>query len=135
MIAYAVSGSMGEKNAAAHNDPSFHGMYGVNLAIMLREGTVGEIGGLDKITAHKNFLAMNKPGFDVGDIVCPEYIGTLSQTFTRIHLVGESFENLKNTIQFVFDTIKIKDTDGNSMLYTQFDYEVLDAWNRREAGF
>lgn len=128
MIEYAVTGSMGEKIVAQWSDPSFHGMYAANLVLMLREGEIGSISGVEKVMEHKNIVAMNAPSFAVGSVIRPEYIGTLLQTFTRFHLVGEDFEDLKAAINYIFDTVQILDTNGNNMLYSQFDHAALDAW-------
>ena len=85
-------------------------------------GTIAKIEGLDdmlKLPCVTDFIQY----YDVGDTVKPEYIGTLSQHFGRLSMLGSSHEEILEAVRFINRILKITDTEGNEMHTMRFDPE------------
>lgn len=120
MIRYALGGPMATKEEITRIDPFMHNHYVGSLAIPLKDGTIGSISGISQIKRDRRVLDFAQYYFN-GGIVKPEYIGTLSQHFCRVKLITDSIDEYKNLVNWIQDTIQIRDIEGKNMLYRRFD--------------
>ncbi len=116
MIQYAVSGQFGESNEVKDkDDPYFNGKYACNLAVMLLPGVINKIEGFEELSLIDGIVNISMPKI-CGDVIKESDIGTLNQTFTRMHLICDSKNEIKSVIKQVFDLLRITDQNKESMI-------------------
>lgn len=116
MIEYAAGGSFGPNGEAEQkDDPYLKGKYACNLAIVLKPGKIAAIDGLERIGANPAVANVGSH-LMVGDVICDEYVGTLLQTFMRIHVICDSKDELNSTVKFVYENLSVTDADGREMI-------------------
>lgn len=120
-LRYALTGKFDGWDLKEYDNPKFKNPACV-LVILLKNGTLGKVTGLDEVLSHKNI-------FDIvqfkqeGDVLAAQ--GTLNQVFARVYCAAETEEKLKDTITFVKKTLKITDTDGKNMILNLFDEDEV----------
>lgn len=122
LINFALTGSEGDIDLATQDDPFFRGKWAATLWILLREGTIARIDGLDEAEKDSRVVADIRRLYE-GDRVLPEWIGTEKQVMTRLYLVCESKQELAGTLKEYMDKIRVYDADGNSMALHGFDVD------------
>ena len=122
LINFALTGSEGNIDLSQQDDPYFRGKWGATLWILLREGKIAKIEGMDGIENDKRVVANIRRLYE-GDTVLPEWIGTEKQVMTRIYLVCDSKQSLADTLKEYMAKIRIYDTDGNAMALHGFDVD------------
>lgn len=120
MIRYALGGPMATEEEIQKIDPYMHGHYVGSLTVPLREGEISFIEGVDEVKSNRNVMGFAQY-YEVGNTVRPEYIGTLSQHFCRVKMMTDSIDEYKGMVDWIQNTIKVLDSDGNSMIYGRFD--------------
>ncbi len=123
MIHFALTGSMGEPNIRQKINPKFKNWY-ATLSILANPGIVGKVEGLDKVKAYPEVVGVT-PWYWEGDEIKQEYSGTLLQTLVRISLKGETKEQLADSIEKIYQTVKACDQSGNNMLLHQRSREEV----------
>jgi hypothetical protein len=88
----------------------------------LRPGTIASIEGMDAIKAHPCVIAAF-PRFAVGDIIKPTH--NVNQRFCEIDLVCGSDEEMKAVADWIYETLVIRDKQGNNMVVSKFDTNRL----------
>ena len=122
LINFALTGSEGNIDLSRQDDPYFRGKWAATLWILLREGKIAKIEGMDGIENDKRVVANIRRLYE-GDTVLPEWIGTEKQVMTRIYLVCDSKQSLADTLKEYMAKIRIYDTDGNAMALHGFDVD------------
>ena len=84
LIRFALTGSEGEIDLSEQDDPYFRGRWAATLWVLLREGTIANIDGLEDIGSDSRVVA-NIQRLSEGDAVRPEWIGTEKQVNTPRH--------------------------------------------------
>lgn len=62
--------------------------------------------------------------FAVGDTIAETH--NVNQRFCEIDIVCENKESLKNTVSWIYDTLKITDEKGEDMIVSRFDTSVFN---------
>lgn len=119
LIHHAVTDTMGEENKMYLEDPYFKGKKACNGVIFLKKGKIMGISDIDDILNIDGMVNFTQLKF-VGDEVTENDIGTLNQSFARIHIVGDSVDTLLEIINEVFDKLTVYDENGNNMLIDTF---------------
>ena len=114
LINFAFSGKMDDKDIAEMADPDFQ-QRACCLVPSLRGGKISSIEGLDFIRGMKECVNITQ-FYQVGETVPPSVIGNLGQSFARIHLVGNSFDEIKNAIKNVDEKLKVTSDEGEEMI-------------------
>lgn len=114
LINYAISGKMYDKKIVDKANPSFD-RCACGLVICLKEGVIGEIIGLEKISKLKECVNITQFYYK-GDVVEKSVIGNLGQSFARIHLVADNFKNLYKAINLVNNTLSVRNISGEEMI-------------------
>ncbi len=88
----------------------------------LAKGKIAKIEGLDKIRQRKEVVAVFER-FGVGD----EIFATrnVNQRFCEIDLVCNSNQEMKEVVDYIYDTLKIFDENGKDMLISKFDTNLF----------
>ncbi len=116
-VRYALTGNFGPWDIKQYDNPYFKKPACV-LVILLGNGTIASIDGIDKIKANESYLDMIQLK-NVGDKL--ESKGTLNQVFARIYLCNYTKEALEKSISDIKKSLKIIDTNGNNMILNLFD--------------
>lgn len=121
LVHHSLSGKMKGWDLEKDDTPLFE-KYACILSPILKPGKIKNIVGLDKVSeidGVTRIVAVN----NVGDIVGS--VGTLRQLLTRIYLVADTIEELKNKIDQIQKTLKVFDENDDSMLLDSFDTTIL----------
>ena len=115
LCSYALSGDVGEPNFVSKNDVYFRGFRVLTVWVILRQGTIGRIVGLDRLQQMEGVLAI-QTRFKQGDVVTSEMIGTERQVLARIHIKGHSVFDLRNKLARLREIFLVQDVDGQDMV-------------------
>ena len=75
LVNFALTGSMGEFNLNAVNNPSFQNLYTTTIWFLLCEGEISKVKGINELNAHPNVIRIIQRLF-VGDVVSKDMVGT-----------------------------------------------------------
>lgn len=103
-----------------HFDDSYMPHPSCNLPILMHSGTIAEIRGMEEILALPEILnaVVNRKE---GDTVAPT--GSYAQMFGRFTIVADSSAQLNRAIDFIYDTLEIRSTEGDDMVLVRFHPE------------
>lgn len=121
LLNFALTGSMGE-SVRFKADPYLHGKYGCKLSPLVKTGKIVKLNGLDEIKQLKCVVSVN-PSYREGETV--DGYGTLKQIICRFFIVSDTKEELKETIEKIYSLLEVLDENGNSMLLTPFDTNIV----------
>lgn len=119
MINYALTGSMSdfpiiEKDNARFRHPC------CNYYVGLKAGTVAKMGGVDEVRAMDGVLNVTVMCHE-GEVI--HETNALERVCLRIHVVGETPEELANNLVKISETLQIISTDGEEMQLEHLTYE------------
>jgi biotin carboxylase len=129
LINYALTGVFGDDDFSEKNDYMMQGKAACSVWILLKDGKIESIEGLDAIKSHKNVNFIVER-FKVGDTVKKEFVGTERQVLFRIYTAGDSIFEINQTIEDIKNTLKVTDSEGNDMVI-----EWLKPWNTNDYTF
>lgn len=121
LLNFALTGSMGE-SMKAKADPYLKGKFGCKLSPLVKVGKIAKLKGLDEIKKLKGVVSVN-PSYREGETV--DGYGTLKQIICRFFIVSNTKEELKETIERIYDKLVVIDESGNSMLLTPFNTSTI----------
>ena len=122
LIRFALTGSEGAVNLEIDDDTSLRGKWASTLWILLKQGHIAKIEGMDDINNDPRIVA-NIQRLHEGDDVAPEWIGNEKQVLTRIYLVCDSKEELAECLKEYQSKIKVYDENGNNLVLKGFDVD------------
>jgi len=122
LIHFAFTGIMGDKVISEVADPTLHGKWACKLSPLVRVGRINKLIGIDKIKSFPDVISIN-PSYNEGDIVVGQ--GTLKQIICRFFIVSATREQLKKTIDNIYREFNVLDHQGNSMLLSCFDTDII----------
>lgn len=122
MIDYSLNNSL-EKYELIKISPFSSNKY-FSLAILIREGQISRITGLDTIKNNNNILdiVILRPE---GDIISSNQIGTLAQVAIRIFGTYNNINELYNIVNFVYLYLQICDSYNENMIISSFNLKDL----------
>ncbi len=120
LINFALTGEMCDASTALRIDPRMGGGAACSFAILLRQGTVTRIEGLEALHNNPKVIDITQYYFE-GMEVEPRDIGNVGQMFARITTIGESREDLEHTVRMIQETLRIYDQFGENMFLKSFD--------------
>jgi hypothetical protein len=120
-LRYAITGQFDGYNLDKLNQPRFNKPH-FALVVLLKNGIISKIEGLEDVLSHK----------DVFDIVQFKHLndklanaGTLDQVFARIFMRSDNIDSLLESIDYVINTLKIYDENGDNMILQFFDTRII----------
>lgn len=123
LIEFALTGSVSEDSLSlTDQDIWLCGKTAAQVLPTLRAGVIGSIQGLEEIRQHPNVVGVF-PRFRLGDEIKETH--NVNQRFCEIDLVCASNRETAETIRWVYDTLKITDTDGQNMIVSSFDPDLF----------
>lgn len=128
LIRYSLTGSMGDDNEIAQIEKPGFDKIGFQLPILLTQGKISSIVGMDEIAAMENVFFINTR-MQIGD-VCDKS-ADFSQIFCRIHMCFDDANTLAETVEKIYSTIDVLDEKGNSMVIGRLDTEKWKSTNLR----
>ncbi len=120
LIRFSLSGGMCDFEEISKIDPSFTGKTACGLVLLSKTGTVSQISGIDEIYKMSDVINITQYLHE-GDIIPENLAGTLGQTFARIHIVSNTYEDFVKTVEAIKNKLSVVDKNQNSM--------ILDTYN------
>ena len=124
LIRFALTGSEGDIDLQKEDDVRLRGCYASSLWVLLKEGKIGKIKGLED-TKTDSRIVENIQRLHEGTIVEPSWIGTEKQVLTRLYIVCDSAEELRKCIAEYEEKIEVLDENGNNMILEWLNPDVL----------
>lgn len=124
LLKFALRGNMGE-SVKMKADPYLHGKYGCKLSPLVKTGKIVRLDGLETIRQMKGVVSIN-PSYRQGEIV--DGYGTLKQIVCRFFIVSNTKEEMKETIEEINRTLLVLDENGESMLLTPFNANIIEEY-------
>lgn len=121
MINFALTGKMSEEELSKKANP-LTSKYGCKLSPLVKLGQIAKLEGLEKIAQLPGVVSVN-PSYRDMDTVTG--YGTLKQIACRFFIVADTKEELKERIDLLMQYYDVVDADGNSMLLTPFDTDII----------
>ncbi len=122
MVNYALTGKMADFSIAERDNP-FITVPCVNLYIALKPGTITVFDGVDEVRKIPGVLNVTEL-FGLGEVV--EKTGSLNQVCIRMHVTGESRKAINKTLKQIYDTLNIRDENGDDMVLEKYSFPSED---------
>lgn len=123
MISYALTGAMFKNSIKNVLQPNYK-YFGCNITYLAKPGKLGEVKGLDRISALDGVLDLVQT-YKEGDIIPESAIGTLKQVILRVFVTSKTKKDLACLIDKIHGIIKVISNNGEDMLLDVFDTQEL----------
>ncbi len=120
LIRFALTGSEGDLDLAKADDTYLRGKWAATVWFLLKQGKIATIRGFEDIDNDPRVVANIQRLYE-GQEVPQEWIGNEKQVLTRLYLVCNSKEELRDAINEYQSKVKVFDDKGNNMLLKGFD--------------
>ncbi len=117
MIRLALGEDIGEYDTPLLDIDAFR-YPSVNLAVILKPGTIARIEGLQKVYQIDEVISYNLTHAE-RDVI--QASGNYSHMLIRINMVAKTYEKLRTAVHNAGTYIKVTDEDGKDMLVTWFE--------------
>lgn len=124
LIRFALTGSEGDVNLRDQDDATFHGKAAATLWVLLKQGKISKIYGLEDVKNDSRIVA-NVQRLYAGMTVEESFLGNEKQVMTRLYILCESREELSQCIREYEEKIKVYDEDGNDMILEWLDPDIV----------
>lgn len=122
LIRYSLTGSMGDdRYIAAIENPRF-GKIGFQLPILLKNGVITKISGLDKVKKLKEVIHLYQNHIE-SDVMTRT--ADFSQILCRIHMVSDNVENIRESVAYIYDNLKVMDENGENMVICKLEINKI----------
>ena len=122
LIRFALTGSEGQLNLKEADDPMLRGKWASTVWFLLKQGKIAKIEGFENIE-NDSRVVQNVQRLYEGQEVPTEWIGNEKQVLTRLYLVCDSKEQLRDAIKEYQNKVKVYDENGNNMLLKGFNVD------------
>ena len=123
LVRFAITGQFSGWNISTYDNPNFKNVY-CSLNILIQPDTVAKIEGLETTKALPqvtNFTQM----MEIGESV--KLPGTVQQILFKFSLVESNLQNLKRTIQTIYNTLKVFNNQGENIIINPTFLDELEA--------
>jgi biotin carboxylase len=124
LINYALTGSMGVDDLKDRNDFLFRGMHACTFWILLKDGIIQKISGLNELQNDPSIIFIMQRFYE-GDVVLDEMLGNEKQVLARVYIVSESKNDLVSKINEIKSKLFVFDEDGKNMIVDLLDTSFL----------
>lgn len=114
LITFALTGNMCDNETWNRVSPSFN-KVACGLVILIKSGIIAEIDGVDKIKSMPGVVKYTQY-YNIGDGMPKNLVGTLGQTFARVHIVCENMSEFGEILDEIKSSLKIHDEENDNML-------------------
>lgn len=123
LVRFAITGQFSGWDISTYDNPNFKNVY-CSLNILIQPDTVAKIEGLETTKALPqvtNFTQM----MEIGESV--KLPGTVQQILFKFSLVESNLQNLKRTIQTIYNTLKVFNNQGENIIINPTFLDELEA--------
>lgn len=113
LINFSLTGKMTDKVLPKINPSEIDNSCG--LVVLVKAGKIAQISGIEEIRKIPEVVNITQYLY-VGDTLDSKFLGTLGQTFARIHIVGKSKENMLNAMREIREILSVIDEHGQEMI-------------------
>lgn len=124
LIRYALTGSEGNIDLSAIDDVTFRGKSAATFWVLLNQGRISEIRGLEDVGNDQRIVA-NVQRLQEGAVVEESWIGNEKQVMTRLYMVCDTKEELRDCIREYEKKIRVIDEHGNDMVLDWIDPDFV----------
>jgi hypothetical protein len=110
--------------AIKHNTPDYH-KYALLLYFPIRRGTIKSVYGEQEIASASETVAYQTQ-YTIGDTIGDFF--NAKQRYAEIDMVFDSVEQMKEKIEWIYNTFSIIDEEGQEMLFSRFDTNRLNVY-------
>ena len=121
LISHSLTGNM-HPELLVKEDATFGGNYGCTFTLLSKDGVIGYQSGQEEVDAMPNVLHTcfyHKIGTEIKNNG-----SQFSKTF-RAYIVGATLAEIQDTIRKIQSIVVVKNTDGENMLYDNFDASLI----------
>ncbi len=122
LIEFALTGKVSEEHPFVKEDVHLGGKISGQVLPTLKAGIIGQISGMDEIRKHPCVVCAFRR-YKAGDEIKETH--NVGQRFAEIDIVCETVEELADVEKWVYKTLKITDTNGENMIVSSFDPEII----------
>jgi biotin carboxylase len=126
LIRFALTGSMGNQDLSVLNDSNFRGKAAGSLWVLLKQGTISKIEGLDEVKNDPTIVKIVQR-LKEGDSITGSMIGNEKQVLARLYVVCDTKEQYRAKIREIQSKVRVFDEKEQNMQLTSFD--VNQTWN------
>ena len=124
IIEFALTGKASAENYQFdYNDIWLNGKTLGQVLPTLRGGKISAVYGLEEIRKHPDVVCVFTR-YGIGDTI--EETHNVNQRFAEIYLACRDNSDMKKTIEWICDTLKICDENGNDMIVSKYDVSIFD---------
>ncbi len=117
MIKLALGEPVEEFDTPLLDDRAFR-YPSINLAVLLKPGTIRKIEGLSEVFRLEDVISYNLTHAEADTITAS---GNYSHMLIRVNMVSETYEKLCDSVKQATDLIQVESVDGEDMLACRFD--------------
>ena len=125
LLNFALTSRTKEPDLKVKNDPYFKGKFAGTVWVLLKEGEIGQIDGLDDVQKVPAIFQIIQRLY-VGDKVSKEMIGTERQVLGRFYIVADSHNEFVENIKLIQTTLKVVNTNNQDMVLEIYDLNKID---------
>lgn len=114
LITFALTGRLCDDETWDRVSPTFN-KVACSLVVLIKSGKIAKIEGVDEITRIPGVVKYTQY-YNIGDDMPKNLVGTLGQTFARIHIVGDSMSDFCDILNEIKSSLRIYDEDNQNML-------------------
>lgn len=114
LIRFALTGSMHVGSDLPEIDPLIQ-KYAVGLVRLAKPGRIEKICGIEQVKAIDGVINITQYLHE-GDCVADNLLGTLGQTFARMHILADSVDSLNEKISNIQDCLHAYDSNGHDLM-------------------
>lgn len=122
LIGYSMTGTMGDDGLITRIENPRFKKFGFELPVLLKNGTIKTVTGLDKIRSFDQVIHIHQFHFE-GDTLSKT--ADFSQILCRIHMTADSVQSIKDTVQRVYEVLRVVDDYGENMIICRIDLDRI----------
>ena len=122
LIGYSMTGTMGNDGLITRIENPRFNKIGFELPVLLRNGIIKTITGLDEIRSFNDVIHIHQIHFE-GEALSKT--ADFSQILCRIHMIADSVQSIKDIVQRVYEVLSVVDDYGEDMIICRIDSDQI----------
>lgn len=122
LIGYSMTGTMGDDGLITRIENPRFNKIGFELPVLLRNGIIKTIIGLDEIKSFDHVIHIHQMHFE-GETLLKS--ADFSQILCRIHMASDSVDSIKDTVRKIYGHLSVVDERGEDMIICRIDSDRI----------
>lgn len=122
LVEFALTGNVSEEYKAMDRNAMLNGKIAVDLLVCIRPGTIKAVYGEEEIRNHPKVISMFTK-YHAGDTIGMHY--NVNQRFCEVDIVCNNKEEMRQTIDWVYETLRVVDVNGDNMVFSKLDTQCF----------